>query len=124
MNNKVIASMLRFFHAIFWLFLFAGVLISRSLRVSLICTVVVWLGIMLWDILGYCFVSIMENQFDPIRQKDGGETAPDASFITEYSFLDPDLLGRAFNYFIYFVLFVGLFRVYRFMQAIHQTVKP
>lgn len=115
MNNKVIASMLRFFHAIFWLFLFAGVLISRSLRVSFICTVVVWLGIMLWDILGYCFVSILENQFDPIRQKDGGEAPEDASFIYEYTSINPEMLGRAFNYFIYFVLFVGLLRIYRFM---------
>lgn len=116
MINKAIASMLRFFHAIFWLFLFAGVLISKSLRVSMVCTTVVWLGIMLWDILGYCFVSIMENQFDPLREKSGEQAPEDASFIYEYAAINPDLLGRAFNYFIYFVLFIGLFRIYRFID--------
>ena len=115
MMNKVIASMLRFFHAIFWLFLFAGVLISKSLRVSMVCTAVILLGVMLWDILGYCFVSILENQFDPVRQNDGTEVPADASFIYDYSFLNPQMLGMAFNYFIYGVLFIGLFRIYRFM---------
>ena len=118
MMNKMIAVMLRFFHAIFWLLLFAGVLISKSIRVSTICTVVILLGIMLWDILGYCFVSILENQFDPLREKDGSQAPPDASFIYEYSFINPEMLGKAFNYFIYLVLFIGLYRIYRFMNPV------
>jgi len=119
MMNKVIASMVRFFHALFWLLLFGGILISKSIRVSTICTAVVLVAILLWDILGYCFVSILENQFDPSRINIGGVQADDdASVLQRYGVPGADTMGKAFNYLIYLVLSVGLLRIYGFIQSV------
>jgi hypothetical protein len=121
MINKVIASMLRFFHALFWLLLFGGILLSHSLRVSTLCTVLVLMGILLWDILGYCFISIWENQFDPPRydesEKAEEKRVDDASVLERYNIPLAGAMGHAFKFFIYLVLFVGLFRIYGFLQT-------
>lgn len=116
--NKLIASMIRVFHILFWLFLFCGVLLSRSMQVNMVCVIVIMVGIMLWEILGYCFVNVLENEFDPSRM-DG--TPADASLIHEYMLknnLDPRYLEVGFKYLIYIILFIGLFRIYCF---IHKT---
>lgn len=122
MATKSIAMMIRFFHALLWLFLFCGVLFSSHIRVNMICTMVILIGIMLWDILGYCFVNILENTFDPVYITVTEHYQTDASVfmdvISRTTGIKPEHFAIAFNYLIYLVLCIGMIRIYSFMTRV------
>jgi hypothetical protein len=116
MMNKVIANMFRLFHSLLWILVLGGILVSKSLRVNYLCTVFVFLGILLWEFLGYCFVSVLENQFDPVRENTG-EVIPDHANLLYGYVSNPEFFGKAFNCFIYLVLFIGLYRTFSFLRT-------
>lgn len=116
--NKLIANLIRAFHAFFWILLFLGVLASQQIKIVFICTFVIFVCISLWSILGYCFVNILENGFDPIP----ASTDDDASLvfvtISQKTGIKVEYFTMIFNYFIYFVLVIGLLRIYCFIHPI------
>lgn len=114
--NKLIANLIRSFHAIFWLALFVGVLTSARPRIYVMCTFVILVAIILWGVLGYCFVNILENGFDPIPHSVDSDTSLVFITISEKTGIKPEAFTLAFNYFIYFVLLVGLLRIYCFIN--------
>jgi len=116
--NKIIAHLIRTFHAIFWLVLFLGVLFSSRIQIIMICTFVILVAVVLWGILGYCFVNVLENGFDPIPESMDKNTSLVLLTISEKTGIQPEIFSYTFNYFIYFSLGVGLFRTYCYMNPL------
>jgi hypothetical protein len=131
--TKLISNMIRIFHAVFWFVLFCGVLFANHIKIVFISTFLILISILLWSVVGGCFVSTLEDGFDPIRlrsfirsyhEETHDETeqqqpvSAGAAFdlFSSWTRLDPKFFVIAFTYFIYFVLFFGFLKIFCFMN--------
>lgn len=130
--NLIIANMIRTFHAIFWFVLFCGILFSSSIQIVYISTFLIVIAVLLWSILGSCFVSVLEDGFDPMRLRsrviqtetpiDDNIESVGAAFdlFSSWTRIDPKYFVLVFSYFIYFAMFLGLLKIYCFINLSKQ----
>jgi len=116
---KIIAHMIRLFHACLWLFLFIGVLFSHKIHIIYMCTFIMVLAIMLWNLFGYCFLNVLENTFDPLPATTGEHTSFVLYVVSKRFNIDVRYFTQAFNYMIYIILFIGIIRIHHFI--LHTT---
>lgn len=113
-HNQSLAQLFRIFHALLWFVVFLGILCSRNPRIVFICVFIMILGIMLWDVLGDCFVSILENSFSSIEPIH--ESFDTFDYLSQKTNIPAYIFGHCFTLSIYLIFFIGMFRVYFFLR--------
>lgn len=114
--HKIIAFLIRLFHVSFWLILMIGGLFVKNILVSYLCLVLMLTAIILWKVVGFCFLHIIENEFDPISDE-----STDSYFnemVSKYTGLEPKTFGRMFESLIYAIVFIVYLRIYLAISSV------
>jgi len=115
-HNHSLGLMFRVFHACLWFVVFLGVLFSRDPRVLFLSVLVMIVGIMLWDVLGYCFVSILENSFtsvQPATPDTEGNPGDVFVYVAKKTNIPSFLFAYSFTLLIFLIYLIGMFRLFR-----------
>lgn len=96
-----------------------------------LCVVIMMIAIMSWNIVGFCFLHMLENHFDPVRTtktddhdneiQEFHQVDSSSYFNEEFSHkigMTPEAFAASFEYLVYGIVLIGLLRVYRNIQPI------
>lgn len=123
--RKCIAIFLRIFHVLFWLLLMTGCIFITDHQTIYLCVVIMMIAIMSWNIIGFCFLHMLENHFDPVRTRNNNNEneihefhrVDSASYFNEELAqkigMTPEAFATSFEYLVYSIVLIGLFRVYK-----------